>query len=53
MCSVLPIVIKSVGEVIDKNIKVKLYIDKTSVKTYQVSDYPVDDYTKAALCINL
>lgn len=49
MCSVLPIVIKNVGEVLDKNITVKLYIDKTSVKTYQVSDYPVDDYTKAAL----
>lgn len=49
MCSLLPIVIKNVGEVFDKNITVKLFIEKESVKVYQLSDYPVDDYLKAGL----
>lgn len=49
MCSLLPIVIKNVGEVFDKNITVRLFIDKESVKIYQASDYPIDDYLKARL----
>jgi hypothetical protein len=44
-CCILPIAIHNISDSPDKNITVKLFIDKSSVRLFQGSQYPKDNFT--------